>query len=300
VQSLTRLSLLLAFVLVGCSSDPGPSTPSGAIDYCEAIEPFFCDFYVRCGRMDVDTAAACKAPFLASCNAVFEPRYIDLESAGLLALDVDGIDRCRQHLETVACDQQIQELTGPCADMWRGQQATGESCGLDVESFVCAPGSECVLGLDFCGDCRPLVEVGNTCVPGTDTCGNEAYCDGSICRARVRNGEACGSADRCLTGSVCDNAICTPPAFVAAGETCDQRHRCPYLTACISNTCQPTAATGAACTTDGTCELGFCNASSVCEAPRANGGSCDRASQCSSGLCDGTTCQARPSACIGA
>jgi hypothetical protein len=293
-----RTSSLLVVLLASCGSDPGPSTPSGAIDYCEAIEPFFCAFYVRCGRMDVDSPAACKAPFLASCNAVFEPRYIDLEAAGLLSLDTDGIEQCRKHLETVACDQQILELSGPCANIWRGQQAAGESCGLDVESFVCAPDSECVLGLDFCGDCRPLVDVGNACNPGTDTCGNDAFCDANICRARIRNGDACGSGDRCLTGSVCDAGVCTPPSFVAVGDSCDQRHRCPYLTACVAGTCQPTAATGAPCTSDGTCELGFCNASSICEAPRANASACDRASQCSSGLCDGTTCQARPSACI--
>jgi hypothetical protein len=293
-------SSLLALLLCSCGSDATPSTPIGASDYCETIEPFFCAFYVRCGRMDIESAAACKAPFLASCNAVFEPRYIDLEAAGLLGLDADGIEQCKDHLETVACDQQIQELSGPCANMWRGTQAVGGSCGLDVESFVCAPDSACVLGLDFCGDCRPLVEVGNACVPGTDTCGDDAFCDGNICQARKRNGDACGSGDRCLTGSACTNAVCTPPSFVGNGETCDARHRCPYLTACIAGTCQPTGSTGDTCTSDGTCELGYCNANGLCEAPGANGAACDRASQCSSGLCDGTTCQARPSACIGA
>jgi hypothetical protein len=247
--------------------------------------------------MDVESAAACKVPFLASCNAVYEPRYIDLEAAGLLTLDTDGIERCKKHLETVACDQQIQELSGPCADMWRGQQAIGATCGLDVESFVCAAGSECVLGLDFCGDCRPLVEVGMPCVAGTDTCGNEAFCDNSVCKARVKNGDPCGTGDRCMTGSLCESGTCVPPMFVGNGEACDQRHRCPYLTACISGTCQPTGSTGGACTTDGTCELGFCGTAGTCEVPRKNGDPCDRAAQCSSGLCD-VTCQARPSACI--
>ena len=104
--------MMIAALVLGCGSDAGPSTPTRAIDYCEAIEPFFCAFYVRCGRMDVATTAACKASFLASCNEVFEPRYVDLEAAGLLSLDADGIERCRQHLASVACDQQIQELDG--------------------------------------------------------------------------------------------------------------------------------------------------------------------------------------------
>lgn len=289
---------MIAALLPGCGSDAEPSTPRGASDYCEAIEPFLCAFYVRCGRMDVESANACKGSFLTSCNQMFEPRYIDLEAAGLLSLDVEGIERCRQHLESVACEQQIQELDGPCAEMWHGQQVAGESCGLDVEFFVCAPDTECVLGLDFCGECRPLVEVGMPCVPGTNTCGGDGFCDGGTCRARVRNGDPCGPDDRCMTGSLCEGGTCTPPSFVGRGEACDQRHRCPYLTACIAGTCQPTAGIGEPCTSDGQCELGFCDAAGICQGPRANDAPCDRASQCSSGLCDGTTCQARPSSCI--
>jgi hypothetical protein len=297
--SRTSRAAACILVAVACACGGGaeePFVPTGAVDYCEAIQPFFCDFYVRCGRMDVATADACKAPFLESCNAVFEPRYIDLEAAGLLSLDADGIGRCREHLETVACDQQIQELDGPCADMWRGAHVAGETCGLDVETFVCAPGNACVLGLDFCGDCRPVVALGGTCTPGTDTCDSDAYCDGSVCRARVRNGDPCGSGDRCMTGSVCDAGTCTPPSFVASGAACDQRHRCPYLTACVDGTCQPTAATGGVCATDAACELGSCE-TGICAAPRANTQPCDRAAQCSSGLCDGSTCQPRPSTC---
>ncbi len=298
--------LILASLLCACgnSSSSKPDAPlgpdafvvQGASDYCEAIEPFFCEFYVRCGRMDVATAAECTEPFLASCNLAYEPRYIDLEAAGLLALDTDGIEACRQHLATVACDQQIRELDGPCADMWRGTQTAGESCGFDVESFVCAPTTECVLGLDLCGDCRQVVAVDGTCTPGTDTCENDAYCDNGTCRARVRNGDPCGTGDRCMTGSLCEMGGCTPPSFVARGETCDLRHRCPYLTRCSGGTCQPTAALDESCANDGSCELGFCDG--VCQAPRANGQPCTRPAQCSSGLCDAGTCQARPSACI--
>jgi hypothetical protein len=289
-----RIFALAALVSASCGSDSAPPT---AADYCETIEPFFCDFYVRCGRMDVATVDECKPAFLESCNAVFEPRYVDLEAAGLLELDADGIAACREHLETVACDQQFLELTGPCATMWRGTQPAGAACGLDVESFVCAPGNECVLSVDLCGDCRPIVAVGATCTPGTDTCGAEAFCDAGTCRARVGNGDACTPDDRCLTGAFCDNGVCTSPQYVAAGDACDQLHRCPYLTACMNGTCQSTASVADACSSDAECELGFCDAT-TCAVPRPNGESCDRAAQCSSGLCDGGACQPRPSACI--
>lgn len=298
-----RLAFTLLVACGGSSSTPDAPPPSvdtfvvsGASEYCEAIEPFFCAFYVRCGRMDVATAAECTEPFLTSCNLAFEPRYVDLEAAGLLSLDLAGIEACRQHLDTVACNQQIQELNGPCADMWRGTQASGEACGLDVETFVCAPATDCVLGLDLCGDCRPVVPVNGTCTPGTDTCASDAFCDNGTCRARVPNGQPCGQGDRCMTGSICDMGTCTPPTFVARGQACDARRRCPYLTACIGGTCQPTAALGATCANDGTCEVGFCEG--VCQAPRANGQPCARPAQCSSGLCDGGTCQPRPSGCI--
>lgn len=305
---LSRMMRALALVtaLAACGGGGDTQTPDaaplpdafvvqGARDYCEAIEPFFCEFYVRCGRMDVATAADCKDAFLTSCNLAFEPRYVDLEAAGLLALDLDGVEACRQHLEAVACNQQILELNGPCADMWRGTQTSGESCGLDVESFVCAPATDCVLGLDLCGDCRPVIPLDGTCTPGTDTCASDAFCDNGTCRARVKNGDPCGTGDRCMTGSVCDMGTCTPPVFVARGETCDARRRCPYLTVCIGGTCQPTAALGASCANDGSCEVGFCEG--VCQAPRENGQPCARPGQCSSGLCEGT-CQPRPSACI--
>jgi len=289
--------VVVAILLAACGSDSSEFVPKGASDYCEAIEPFFCEFYVRCGRMDVATAAACKDSFLESCNLVYEPRYVDLEAAELLELSVEGIAACRAHLETVACDQQIQELSGPCADMWIGQQPAGATCGLDVESFVCAPDSECVLGLNLCGMCRPVVAIGATCTAGTDSCGPEGFCDMGTCKARVRNGDPCGTMDRCMTGSSCDAGVCTPPSFVANGATCDQRHRCPYLTACVGGTCQSTAALGASCTNDGACELGSCELN-VCTEPQANGAACSRQAQCSSGLCDGGMCQPRPSACI--
>ena len=84
-------ALLIAHALSGCGSDPDPAfVPRGAGDYCEAIEPFFCQFYLRCGRMDVETAAECKEAFLTGCNGIFEPRYVDLEVAGLLTLDIAG------------------------------------------------------------------------------------------------------------------------------------------------------------------------------------------------------------------
>jgi hypothetical protein len=270
--------------------------PASTRDYCEAIEPFFCAFYLRCDRMDVTTGEACAAAFLEKCNAVFEPRYVGLEAAGLLALDLEGIAACQAHLETVACEQQIQELSGACARILRGTQTAGEACGFDVESFTCEPGTQCVLSPSLCGECRVEVPTGQTCTPGTDTCAPTAFCDAGTCVARIANGSACTPDDRCMIGSACTGGVCRGPTYVARGESCDQARRCPYLTVCTGGTCQPTTAVGATCTNDGVCELGFCDAG-TCRPPRDLGEPCDRPNACNTGLCD-VTCQPRPSVCF--
>jgi hypothetical protein len=276
-----------------------PFVPQSAKDYCEAIQPFFCEFYVRCGRMDVATAAECKDSFLESCNAIYEPKYIGLEAAGLLELNVDGIAECKAHLDAVACDQQFQELTGPCADMWRGKQTVGEDCGFDVESFTCGPGTQCVLDLSLCGTCKTEIANDQTCTPGTDTCAADSFCDNGTCHARILNGGACQPADHCLLGSACTNGTCQSPTYVKRNEACDQAHRCPYLTYCTQGSCKSTTPVGGSCTNDGVCELGFCDAG-TCGTPRADGQPCDHPSACSSGMCSGMggTCVPRPSACF--
>ncbi len=106
-------------------TDATTGEPPQAADYCESIVDSFCAFYLRCGRMDVDSVEACHAPFLESCNAVFEPQYVELEALGLLSLSEEGLAACEQHLADVACEQQIFELTGPCSQIWAGTQAAG-------------------------------------------------------------------------------------------------------------------------------------------------------------------------------
>ncbi len=271
--------------------------PLQASDYCESIVDSFCEFYLRCGRMDVDSVQACHAPFLESCNTVFEPQYAALEAAGLLSLSVEGLAACEEHLSDVACEQQIFELTGPCSQIWSGTQAAGQRCGLDTEYYVCDPSAACTIGLDFCGTCEAVLESGDDCTGDGVTCGPEAFCEAGTCRARVPNGEACSPDDRCMAGSGCIAGLCQGPTFVARGEACDATHRCPYLTACVGGSCTPTARLGEACSAGVPCEAGTCEAG-LCQAPAADGEACSGNSACSSGLCVENVCAPRPSACI--
>ncbi len=269
----------------------------GAALYCETIAPFFCDFYLRCGRMDVETTTACESNFLESCNSKYEGAYIELEELGFLQLSDTGVAACEAHLTTVSCEEQIFELSGPCANIWSGNQGIGDSCGLDAEFFSCDESSECVLSLDFCGTCKELVAEGGACTPGEQTCGAQGFCEEGTCIARKVNGAACGKEDRCVAGSSCTDGVCTGHGFVSAGDACDRANRCPYLTECISGICEPAVLQGESCTAQITCATGYC-LNGTCAAPQPNGSSCTSASQCRSLLCGDNQCQPRPSACM--
>jgi len=301
----SRQFLILGALLLGASC--GTSSTSEVADaqptrleasaYCETIAPFFCEFYLRCGRMNVETTEACESNFLESCNSKYEGAYIELEQLGFLELSPQGIVACEEHLASVACEEQFFELSGPCADIWAGNQDIGDSCGLDSEFFSCNEASECVLSLDFCGTCRELVAVGAACTPGEQTCGAEAFCEDDVCKARKANGEECGDEDRCVAGSSCLEGLCTGPGFVGVGDACDRANRCPYLTECISGICEPAVLQGEVCDAQTTCATGYC-LEGLCVAPQANGSSCTGAAQCRSLLCRDGQCQPRPSACM--
>lgn len=300
---MARALLILCLLVCSCKdSEPGKSSDAQdavltATDYCESIADFFCDFYLRCGRMHAADKSECLVNFNESCNSKFEGAYEALEDEGFLTLDAQGLADCRAHLEIVACEQQIYELSGPCQQVWKGLVPTGGSCGLDVEYFVCDAQSECVLGLDFCGTCREQIGIGNACVPGETSCGAGGFCEQGVCKARVQNGQACGDADRCYAGSSCVAGSCTGPAFVTLDESCDRDHRCPYMSECIAGTCRAAVLQGEACSALIPCGTGFCS-DGVCVPPAADGSECSSPSQCRSGLCSTGTCSARPSACL--
>ncbi len=277
------------------SPDPDPPQAS---DYCESIVDSFCDFYLRCGRMDVASAELCREPFLESCNTTFEPQYVALEASGLLTLSPEGLLACEEHLAAVACEEQIFELTGPCRGLWSGTQGAGEGCGLDVEYYVCEPSAACTIGLDFCGTCETVLEPGEDCTAEETTCGPEGFCDAGVCRARVANGGRCTPDDRCMAGSGCADGICEGPTFVTLGDACGATQRCPYLTACVGGVCTSTAGLGEACSAGTPCEIGFC-AGGTCAAPVDDGELCDGNAECSSGMCVEGMCAPRPSGCIG-
>lgn len=277
---------------VDAMPDAGTLTPS---DYCEATADIFCPFYERCDRMAVPADSTCRAVFLENCNAVYEPIYAGLADAGLLALDPAGIERCAAHLEQVACAAQIFDLDGPCAGIWVGQAPGGAACAPGIESFVCAPGNDCVIGLDFCGTCEPAAGVGAACDDDT-RCTQSARCVDGMCQARVLPGMPCGEAG-CVIGTRCVDEVCVGPARAGIGESCANRERCPYRSACVGGVCVGAGLLGDACDATTPCASGAC-VDGRCVAPTGPGTPCERGSTCVGGVCDAGRCAAIPGMCF--
>jgi hypothetical protein len=309
------LALLAARALVACSSPPAEvaaapgdggsdapeadAQPLRAAGYCEATADFFCDYYLRCGRIVAATKEECRATFLETCNARYEQRYVDLEAAGLLSISAAGVDACRSHLATVACERQITDLMGPCGAMWVGTQPAGSACGLDVESFTCAPGTACVVGLDLCGTCESASAEGGPCGGGV-TCAGDFACLNAKCVARRQVGEACSASEPCVVGAGCTGAVCVAPLVVGEGEACDATHRCRYRSACQGGLCVRAALLGEDCAAR-TCASGRCvteGAAKLCRALLDPGAACTTASECRSASCVKGTCHPLPDACI--
>lgn len=280
------------------AEDAGVEAPTAA-GYCEASADFFCAYYLRCGRIVAADQAECRAVFLESCNERYESRYVDLEDAGLLRLSTPGLDACRAHLETVPCAQQLTDLMGPCGAVWVGTQPAGAACGLDVQSFTCAPGTNCVLGLNFCGTCKPASASGGPCGDG-GTCVAEAACVSGTCVTRRQVGEACATSQPCVVGASCQSGFCVGPLIVKENEFCDATHRCPYRSTCLSGRCVRSALLGESCV-DRSCASGRCvteGATKVCRPFLEAGAPCASPSECRSASCVMNVCRALPDACF--
>lgn len=291
----------------GTTETVPPETPlapeqpgEGASSYCERVAPFFCDFYVRCGRMAAQTAEACRPMFLETCNARFEPRYRMLESAQLLSLSTEGIDACRQRLEAVSCDAQPFDLVGECAQMWEGHQAPGGPCGMDVESLVCPTGTACRLDLTFCGRCEPAAPIGGECGPDT-LCAPDAQCIDGHCAARGLPGDRCGAERSCLAGLRCTGDVCQAPALAALGEVCGAGRRCVYNSACVAGVCKLSVKLGERCDSQTACASGICiqrGDVATCEPLKVEGDRCEAPSECESANCVEGFCRVIPGACF--
>jgi hypothetical protein len=265
---------------------PGPIEVVPAHEYCESVVDFFCDFYVRCGRMAVDGVEACRPVFLSACNAGYEPQYISHANRDLLALSAGGIRACRAHLASVACEAQVFDLDGECDRMWVGRAPVGAACAPGIGSFVCATGGTCVLGLDFCGVCEAAARTGEACGPeaGDLRCGAADRCAEGICVPRTVPGGACVGEEDCVVAAACVEGTCRTFERAQAGEACGADRRCPYHSTCRGGRCEVNRTLGEACSAGDVCDAGRC-VEGVCEALRGEEAFCQADAQCLSAVC---------------
>ncbi len=291
---------------VGVGADMGADVGAGetvsdeldARSYCELTVELFCPYYLRCGRMAVADVATCREVFLESCNARYEPVYAALVDRSALALSRAGIDRCGEHLATVACDQQIFDLDGGCDAVWVGLVGAGDadnSCGLGIESFVCDPASTCLIGLDFCGTCVPLVGPDEAC-DLEHRCADDGTCSAGRCVSRAAVGATCSEGINCVLGASCVQGMCVAPEIVALDEACNQARRCPYRAACVGGRCVATGLLGEVCGAAG-CASGAC-IDGTCVPFLDPGTDCTSDGACRSGRCDEGRCSALVSPCL--
>lgn len=278
-------------------SDSGP-LELAPTDYCEATADAFCGFYLRCGRMAVPDEASCKVAFLQGCNGLYEPLYADLANRGLLSLSSNGVQACQSHLSTVACDQQVFDLDGPCGQMWTGQTSEGEACGPGLQSFVCHDATTCVLDLSFCGTCKPLAGPSETC-DVDHRCRPSEHCEAGACVPRITPGAACDQDIPCVLGTGCVEGVCAADLIVGVGETCDAGRACAYKSDCSNGVCVGSSLNGETCSGvgSGECNSGWCDAG-TCQ-PRAQAGQgCTDGDGCISGNCIAGSCGTIAFSCL--
>ncbi|MBT9561271.1 MAG: hypothetical protein IV100_35080 [Myxococcales bacterium] len=273
-----------------------------ASSYCETAVDAFCPYYLRCGRMAVPDEATCRAVFLETCNARYEPVYADFAARGSLALSAQGVAACQAHLAVVACDAQLGDLDGPCGSMWLGQAPAGAPCGPGIESLICDETSTCRIDLSFCGQCVALALPGEVC-DLDHRCPDDGACVEGACVPRVQTAEPCDEASVCEAGAGCvadpvsGETHCLGPTIVALGESCDGERRCPYKSVCSGGTCKATSLLGEACTPAIGCASGSCT-DDTCVPLGGTGAPCHTSLDCVSGRCAATkTCAPLGPAC---
>lgn len=274
-----------------------PDVPLGPLDptqYCETTVQMFCEYYLRCDRIAAVDMADCEANFLQTCNAGFEPFYVAYANGGELELSREGVAQCAAHLETVACERQINDLDGGCANMWVGQVPTEGDCGIGIENLICAPGNACVVDTSFCGVCTPAGDVGEPCVE--DRCVSSATCVDGTCVARGLPGDSCDDDAPCAIGIICTDGTCQPRTYVGVGDACGATARCPYQTTCLGGVCVQDALLGGDCTASA-CASGWCDGT-VCREFIPIGEGCGEGFQCASYRCTNGVCQSPRSACL--
>jgi hypothetical protein len=257
---------------------------------------------------------------------------------GRVVVDEEAVDACRDHLQSVACNEAEGSSEGceplppppadsPCdlEDLFVGQLLEEEVCSsIDGASLDCAPGLTCAvgLGLGTTGRCVAVKHENEPCT-ATAECDRDLYCAplDATCQRLRTEGEVCVFADRedpspppetlllgCTPDLSCDPITSICVARCQAGAACIYDEECDdgqELT-CIVDRCGMPRAAGLPCAVDDDCDEGlhcgpdvFDPAALVCTAPKQNNDDCVAHDECQSGFCRPSTLRCSPQVMVG-
>lgn len=205
-----------------------------------------------------------------------------------LVCAVGHCTRLRSAGETCADETECVPCTtcagGRCVAVTRCDPSAAEGCGF---------GADCARGF-----CQPFGDLGDAC--GAVDCLPPLVCLSSTlrCASPPAVGEPCASVTSagasCGRDAWCDGTTCR--AFPALGETCTSR--CAVDLGCVGGVCVSLAENGAACDPSGIgaprCRDGYCPVERVCRAYVEPGGACPYGNECGAGFCVEGTCHRWP------
>ena len=107
-----------------------------------------------------------------------------------------------------------QDFFDNCQSPWTALQTDGEPC---ASIFECGGGTYCSQDTDHC--VTPAAE-NQACTPDQDPyCEAQLYCDGTNCRVRKAENDACAADGECALGTRCTMGVCTAIEPTCTGRT---------------------------------------------------------------------------------
>lgn len=220
--------LLCVAAFFACGVSAGPPAPRSYLEYLTLANQLTCETRLRC------CGTVCGSAEIAAVDSMAAQigRYLD---SALLAYDPSAAAACllTQSRRMADCAARVDGLppTMGCDKVLIPQNPVGGACEPAVAS--CSPGTTCAQNR-----CTLLPKLGETCTVAIG-CAPSTYCSTAAsplrCVMYAEAGQPCGTAGMACNPSS-KTLLCHP-----------------------SSICLPPQPNGAACSTNGHCQSGFCD-----------------------------------------
>ncbi len=299
------LLALLALVSLAACGDTGEQqeTPAetslAATNYCEAFFEPLCERQIGCNVALVNQATSVQT-CIEEAGRLCDPELVTwLESldAGHTVYNQDNMSACREAITGAQCKLLATGFVPEiCQDVFEGNAQQGQECFTEVEcqeGLICASAGRCP---GLCEEPNGLPDDAFDC--GVAGCLDGFFCDGSVCREVLSEGEGCPNDDDACEGDLfCGRDVDDPRLLCRApkaqGEACFTRSGCQSGLSCQivttqtnERTCEPARTEEGECFDKEECAEGLvCERNAGrCVSPRVEGETCFEASDCGEGL----------------